>query len=57
MTVMVSNNGGQAWALLRSVFSGPSMYSNLAAVHLESGGEAKGELLLFFERAGDDQLS
>ena len=36
--------GGQ-WEVLRSVYAGPSMYSNLA-----DGGD--GNLLLFFERAG-----
>lgn len=44
MTVMGSTNGGREWELLRSVFVGPSMYSNLA-----DGGD--GSLLLFFERA------
>ena len=49
MTVMVSGaNGGKAgghWEVLRSVYEGPSMYSNMA-----DGGD--GYLLLFFERAG-----
>ena len=44
MTVMGSTDGGHEWELLRSVFVGPSMYSNLA-----DGGD--GSLLLFFERA------
>lgn len=57
MTVMVSNNGGQTWSVLRAVFAGPSMYSSLATTHGGSGSEARGELLLFFERAGDDYLA
>ena len=44
MTVMGSTDGGHEWELLRSVFVGPSMYSNLA-----DGGD--GSLLLCFERA------
>eukprot|EP01052_Picozoa_sp_SAG31_P041058 SAG31_NODE_6117_length_2162_cov_1.509937_3_plen_442_part_00 len=44
MTVMRSTDGGHGWEVLRSVFVGPSMYSNLA-----DGGD--GSLLLFFERA------
>ena len=55
MTVMISENRGLSWSVLCSVFAGPSMNSNFA-VHLRSGGEARDELLLHFERAGDDQL-
>jgi hypothetical protein len=48
MTVAVSRDGqGAEWSVLRSVFAGPSMYSNLAV------DSAREELLLFFERAGE----
>lgn len=57
MTVMMSSDGGLGWSVLRSVFAGPSMYSNLAATsRLDPGGGANDELLLFFERAGDHHM-